>query len=174
MIPNPFRKFDLDKMRRSSDQLNHTMDFASVVSKRLMVFAVVICVLFGAVFLRLFQIQVLSHEEYTAKTESYNTVTQSSSTPRGEIYDRNGKVIAKTVVSHNIIYTQPESITTQEKWDLAKQFASTFDVDPDELTMSQRKDLYIFLTSLLDADDSSYQCNDLLSEEELEQYNSGA
>ena len=65
MIPNPFRKFDLDKMRRSSDQLNHTMDFASVVSKRLMVFAVVICVLFGAVFLRLFQIQVLSHEEYT-------------------------------------------------------------------------------------------------------------
>lgn len=91
MIPNPFRKFDLDKMRRSSDQLNHTMDFASVVSKRLMVFAVVICVLFGAVFLRLFQIQVLSHEEYTAKTESYNTVTQSSSTPRGEIYDRNGQ-----------------------------------------------------------------------------------
>ena len=174
MIPNPFRKFDLDKMRRSSDQLNHTMDFASVVSKRLMVFAVVICVLFGAVFLRLFQIQVLSHEEYTAKTESYNTVTQSSSTPRGEIYDRNGKVIAKTVVSHNIIYTQPESITTQEKWDLAKQFASTFDVDPDELTMSQRKDLYIFLTSLLDADDPSYQCNDLLSEEELQQYNSGA
>lgn len=174
MIPNPFRKFDLDKMRRSSDQLNHTMDFASVVSKRLMVFAVVICVLFGAVFLRLFQIQVLSHEEYTAKTEIYNTVPQSSSTPRGEIYDRNGKVIAKTVVSHNIIYTQPESITTQEKWDLAKQFASTFDVDPDELTMSQRKDLYIFLTSLLDADDPSYQCNDLLSEEELQQYNSGA
>ena len=40
--------------------------------------------------------------------------------------------------------------------------------------MSQRKDLYIFLTSLLDADDPSYQCNDLLSEEELQQYNSGA
>ena len=58
--------------------------------------------------------------------------------------------------------------------DLAKQFASTFDVDPDELTMSQRKDLYIFLTSLLDADDPSYQCNDLLSDEELQQYNSGA
>ena len=54
MIPNPFRKFDLDKMRRSSDQLNRTMDFARVVSKRLMVFAVVICVLFGAVDLNFF------------------------------------------------------------------------------------------------------------------------
>ena len=173
MIPNPFRKFDLDKMRRSSDQLNQTMDFASVVSKRLMVFAIVICVLFGTVFIRLFQIQVLSHEEYTAKTESYNSVSQSSSTPRGEIYDRNGNVIARTVVSHNIIYTQPESITTQEKWELAKQFAATFDVDPDELTLSQRKDLYIFLTTLLDSSDPSYNCNDLLTDEEQAQYASG-
>ena len=145
MIPNPFRKFDLDKMRRSSDQLNQSMDYANEVSKRLIIFAVIICILFSVVFVRLFQIQVLSHDEYTEKMESYNTTTQSSSTPRGQIYDRNGKVIAATVVSHNIIYTQPEEITTEERWELAKQFAAAFDVDDNEITTAQRKDLYLSL-----------------------------
>ena len=67
MIPNPFRKFDLDMMRRSSDQLNQSMDYANEVSKRLIIFAVIICILFSVVFVRLFQIQVLSHDEYTEK-----------------------------------------------------------------------------------------------------------
>lgn len=174
MIPNPFRKFDLDKMRRSSDQLNQTMDYANEVSKRLIIFAVIICILFGAVFVRLLQIQVLSHEEYTAKMEAYNTTTQSSSTPRGQIYDRNGNVIAATVVSHNIIYTQPESITTSQRWELAQRFAAGFDVDKNELSSAQRKDLYIFLHTLLDPQDDGYACNDLLSEEELSAYLSGA
>lgn len=174
MIPNPFRKFDLDKMRRSSDQLNQSMDYANEVSKRLIIFAVIICILFSVVFVRLFQIQVLSHDEYTEKMESYNTTTQSSSTPRGQIYDRNGKVIAATVVSHNIIYTQPEEITTEERWELAKQFAAAFDVDDNEITTAQRKDLYIFKHTLLDVSDPSYACNDLLTEEELIAYQNGS
>ena len=170
MIQNPFRKFDLDKMKRSSDQLNQTMDFSTEVSKRLIVFAVIICILFSAVFVRLFQIQILDHDAYTIKMENFNTTTQSSSTPRGQIYDRNGKVIAATVVSHNIIYTQPEEITTTERWELAIEFAKAFDVDKNELSTSQRKDLYIFKHILLDSSDPSYACNDLLTEEELYNY----
>lgn len=173
MIPNPFRKFDLDKMRRSSDQLNQSMDYANEVSKRLIIFAVIICILFAAVFVRLVQIQVLNHEEYTVKMENFNTTKQSSSTPRGQIYDRNGKVIAKTVVSHNIIYLQPEDITTKEKWEMAQKFAAAFDVKANLLSSSQRKDLYIFKHTLLDTKDPSYACNDLMTEEELRQYESG-
>ena len=60
-------------MRRSSDQLNQSMDYANEVSKRLIIFAVIICILFAAVFVRLVQIQVLNHEEYTVKMENFNT-----------------------------------------------------------------------------------------------------
>lgn len=174
MIPNPFRKFDLENMKHSSDQLNQSMDFSGEVSKRLIIFAVIIGLLFSAVFVRLFQIQVLQHEEYTIKMENYNTTTQASSTPRGQIYDRNGKVIAATVVSHNIIYTQPEEITTAQRWELAQKFASAFDVDKNELSENQRKDLYIFKHTLLDSSDPSYACNDLLTQEELNSYRNGS
>lgn len=174
MIPNPFRKFDLENMKHSSDQLNQSMDFSGEVSKRLIIFAVIIGLLFSAVFVRLFQIQVLQHEEYTIKMENYNTTTQASSTPRGQIYDRNGKVIAATVVSHNIIYTQPEEITTAQRWELAQKFASAFDVDKNELSKNQRKDLYIFKHTLLDSSDPSYACNDLLTQEELNSYRNGS
>lgn len=174
MIPNPFRKFDLDKMRRSSDQLKHTVNFAGEVSKRLTIFAVLICLLFSAVFVRLFQIQVLDHSEYTMKLESYNAVTQSSSTPRGQIYDRNGKVIAKTVVSHNIIYTPPESVTTEEKWELAQRFAKAFEVSGNTLSETDLKDFYMFLHTLTDTKDPSYNCMDLLSEEEQQAYRNGS
>ena len=174
MIPNPFRKFDLENMKHSSDQLNQSMDFSGEVSKRLIIFAVIIGLLFSAVFVRLFQIQVLQHEEYTIKMENYNTTTQASSTPRGQIYYRNGKVIAATVVSHNIIYTQPEEITTAQRWELAQKFASAFDVDKNELSKNQRKDLYIFKHTLLDSSDPSYACNDLLTQEELNSYRNGS
>lgn len=174
MIQNPFRKFDLENMKHSSDQLNQTMDFSGEVSKRLVIFAIIISLLFGTVFVRLFQIQILDHDEYTIKMENFNTKTQSSSTPRGQIYDRNGKVIAATVVSHNIIYTQPEDITTEERWELAQKFAAAFNVDDNELSTSQRKDLYIFKHTLLSVSDPSYACNDLMTEEELSDYKNKA
>ena len=68
--------------------------FKKVITSRLFVLAVVFCLLSSALVMRLFNLQIIKGEEYqdayTAMTEK---VIKTAST-RGNIYDRNGNVLA--------------------------------------------------------------------------------
>ena len=83
-----------------------------VISRRIIGFASLVTVFFLVIFLRLVYIQVFSNERYTQLTNDYTSVTQYISAPRGQIFDTNGNVLAKTTVSHNIVYTSPNNMTT--------------------------------------------------------------
>lgn len=166
MLRNPFRNLDQKKLSRSSDVLKTQNDYFKIVNRRIFIFGIVICVIFAVISLRLMYLQIRSQEEYSAKLENYSSQKQMDSTARGEILDRNGKVIAKTVSSHNIVYFPPKDTTSEEQWELAQLFAKDFKVSHDNMTTSDYQDLYIFLHT--DANGEKDQGTNLLSEEEKE------
>jgi penicillin-binding protein 2 len=72
---------------------------------RILVFAVVISLVFAVFVLRLFLLQVIQGEEWTAKAEENSVQEVNLSTLRGLIYDRNGVVLARNVPSYNVVIT---------------------------------------------------------------------
>jgi penicillin-binding protein 2 len=66
---------------------------------RIALFGGVAVVLFGVLFFRLWLLQVLDGEKYLAEAKSNRTRSYRVSAPRGEILDRNGKVLVSNRTS---------------------------------------------------------------------------
>lgn len=139
-----------------------------IISQRILVLAGVIFSCFFVIFLRLFFIQVISYSDYTEKKDDYTSIKQYVSAPRGEIYDCKGRVLARTVVSHNIVYTSPNNMTEEDYVLYANRIVSVFDIDIDDFTERDKKEAYMTYQTLNDEE------NSLLTDEELEEYTSGA
>lgn len=166
MIRNPFRDLDQKKLSRSSDVLKTQNDYFKTVNRRIFIFGIIICLIFAVVSVRLVFLQIRNQEDYAAKLENYSSQKQTDSTARGEMVDRNGKVIAKTVSSHNIVYFPPKDTTSEEQWKLAQTFAKDFKVDHKGMTNSDYQDLYMFLHK--DEKGNKDSGKNLLSEQEKE------
>lgn len=143
------------------------------VSKRIIALSLIIVGLFAVLLLRLVWLQVVSYREYTEKKDDYTSVRQYNSPPRGQIYDRNGKVLAKTVVSHNFVFTSPQGLTYDDYEFYADRIIHVFDVSPDDFTYRDKQEAYLTWTSWLDPSDAEYQARHLLSEEQKQQLDSG-
>lgn len=70
------------------------------------VFAILALVLFG----RLFYLQVIVSDHYSAMAEEARTVSFTTTPHRGTIYDRNGTVLAKSVDA-TTVYANPSEVT---------------------------------------------------------------
>lgn len=145
MIRNPFHKLDQRKLRRSSDVLKTHNDYYKIVNQRVFYLCLIIVAIFGVICLRLFYLQIKEQDSYAIKLESYSSKKQSSSTPRGEIFDRNNKVVAQTLTSHDITYFPVKDVTSAQQWELAKRFSIQFEIDSSSLNTSDKQDLYMFL-----------------------------
>mgnify|MGYP000846046636 FL=1 len=55
--------------------------------------------------IRLFSLQVIHYEEYLSQAEENRLQSVSVATSRGNIYDRNGIVLAQNVASYNVVIT---------------------------------------------------------------------
>ncbi len=145
-----------------------------VISDRIFYFVLITFGVFFVVFIRLIYLQVFSYDEYVEKKDDYTSIIQYVSAPRGQIFDRNGNAIAKTVVSHNIVYTSPNNMSTEDYVMYANRIVKVFGLDEDDLTERDIKEAYMTFTSLLDRDDPSYNCNDLLTDKEIADYYNNA
>lgn len=138
------------------------------VSKRILALSLIILGLFTVLLARLIWLQVFSYREYTEKKDDYTSVRQYNSPPRGQIYDCNGKVLAKTVVSHNFVYTSPQGMTYEEYEFYADRIVNVFDIDPDAFSYRDKQEAYLTWTGWLDPEDSRYQARHLLSDAQKE------
>ena len=157
--------------KKSSNNIVLTND---VISRRILFLAGIIFICFLAIFVRLFYIQVVQNEDYIVKKDDYTSIKQYVSAPRGQIYDTKGNVLARTVVTHNIIYTSPKSYSTDDYLLYADRVVSVFDVKKDSFTERDKKEAYMTMKSLVDSDDPTYNCNHLLTKKERKEYASGA
>lgn len=165
MIRNPFREIDAKKLRRSSDILKKQNDYQKIVNHRLQVVGLVTILIFVVIAGKLVDIQVRQKDSYAVKLESYTSKKQVSSTPRGQMYDRDGKLVAATTSSINITYFAPENTSASEQWDMAVKFAKQFNVSSEDLTSRDLQDAYIALHT--DENGKNDYANHLLSAEEL-------
>ena len=65
--------------------------------RRMAVIVLLVCAGFAWLFCRLFQIQIARHQELAAKAQQYTETTRVLEAWRGQIHDRNGKVLAISV-----------------------------------------------------------------------------
>lgn len=143
------------------------------VSKRILALSLIILGLFTILLVRLVWLQVVSYREYSEKKDDYTSVRQYNAPPRGQIYDRNGKVLAKTVVSHNFVYTSPQGMTYDDYEFYAERITSVFDINPDDFSYRDKQEAYMTWTGWLDPEDERYQARNLLSKAQREALDSG-
>jgi cell division protein FtsI/penicillin-binding protein 2 len=148
-MPKFFKRKKTDKptinWQGSSDIMRQSLDLSTVIKKRLRIFIVVICLLFSVVWVRLYQVQILSQKEYLNKLIEYTKKYQTFTTPRGEILDRNGNVLVANRERLAITYLRPVGVTNDQEWDLAYRFVDLFEIDASGLKPRDLKDLYITL-----------------------------
>lgn len=129
----------------SSDLMRQPLDLSRTVNRRLQVFMVIICLLFGTVWVRLYQVQILSQKQYAEKLAAYTKKYQTFTTPRGEILDRNDKVMVANRERLAITYLRPIGISSEKEWDLCYRFVDLFEVDASGLKPRDLKDLFLTL-----------------------------
>ena len=161
-----FQRRSMRKVKNKSKKPTIVLD--KTIDHRVMLLAGAIVICFLILFIRLLYIQVFSYEDYTAKKDDYTSIKQYVSAPRGEIYDCKGRVLAKTVISHNIVYTSPNNMTVDDYKLYAERVVSVFDIDVDSFTERDKKEAYMTYLSLND------DPNALLTDKEQEEYESGA
>ena len=76
-----------------------------IVPWRIWAFMAVLFLVFGVFVVRLFVLQVLQTESWTAKANENSTEEINLPSLRGVIYDRNGVVLAQNVASYNVVVT---------------------------------------------------------------------
>ena len=127
----------------SSETLRKALDLSKIVTQRLQIVAIAICVGMSAILFRLYTIQMVNTEDYERKLDAYTRRYQTVTTPRGEILDRNGQVLVGNKQRLNITYFPPQGIKDDKEWELAFQFSKDFEVDETQLGSRDLKDLYL-------------------------------
>ena len=164
----------MKKSRKTLKRANQNVSVDQVISNRILILTLTIVVCFLVIFLRLFYLQIISYNDYTAKREDYTSIKQYTSAPRGQIYDCKGRILAKTVVSHNIVFTSPNNFDEDDYELYAKRIVKVFSVSAKDFTDEDKKQAYITYKSFLSPSDSEYAANHLLTAKEFKQYKNGA
>lgn len=165
MLKNPFKKLDQKIALRQSDTLKRARDYQKIANKNLFTVGVVIVVLFATIFGRLVYLQISQQAAYLAKLEAYTSTKQVTSTPRGQMLDRNGNVVVGNASNIVITYYPESDMSEEDEWELAHKVSKRFEIGSDKLTTRDLKDLFILMS-----DDNG---NSKLSEEELLKANKG-
>ena len=120
----------LNKVKHDSPKV-----LEDVILKRYIFIIVIIFLCFGIIGVRLFSLQILSRDEYTASLErAVEKRVESTSAPRGRIYDRNYNLLVDNVAIKTIYYKKENNITTKEEVELAYKVADLIEVDYSSLT----------------------------------------
>ncbi|MEY8308474.1 penicillin-binding protein 2 [Erysipelotrichaceae bacterium 51-3] len=161
-------------MKKSSNRSRRAQSGRQkTVSNRILILALAIVSLFTILLARLVDIQAIQHTAYVEKQDDYTSIKQYTSAPRGQIYDSAGNVLAKTVPSHNIVYTAPNNATYEDSLIYADRIGAVFHMTKDDFSLSELKDAYLRTLSMLDPEDPAYNGMNLLSDEERAAYENG-
>ena len=73
-----------------------------VITSRIFALAVIFICMFAGLVVRLFNLQIVQGEEYMRKYESKILRTAYTTGTRGNIYDRNGVVLARNELAYSV------------------------------------------------------------------------
>ena len=114
-----------------------------IIEKRYVLMTIVILILFSVITLRLFKLQILDNEKYEEKlASSVEKTIESTSTPRGRIYDRNYNLLVDNEAIKTIYYKKVSGIKTAEEIEIAYIIANNVEVDYAKVTEQRLKEFW--------------------------------
>ena len=134
-------------MRRRINKYKYHLKKISIeeiIEKRYKVLVIIIILLIGILFSKVFYLQIIRHEEYKEKLETLTKrIVEGETAPRGRIYDRNGNIIVDNKSVKTIYYKKPANFSTSKQIKLAYRVAEYIDVDYSKLTLNMLKRFWI-------------------------------
>ncbi|ELK46205.1 UNVERIFIED_CONTAM: penicillin-binding protein 2 [Halobacillus marinus] len=112
---------------------------------RLNIVFFVVFVLFAAIILQLGVVQILNGEEAQDEIDRTENTTTTIPVPRGEMYDRYGRVVVDNKPLYSITYTPSKGVQATDKLELAEKLAAYIDMDHDNLTDRDLKEYFFLL-----------------------------
>ena len=128
----------IHKKRKSSNKY-----LPEIMEKRYNIIIIILSILFTIIGGRLFQLQVLKSENYSENLLSLSEKTiESSSAPRGRIYDRNYNLLVDNEGIKTIYYKKPNDVTTKGEIELAYTVAEKLNIDYSKINDTRLKTFY--------------------------------
>lgn len=135
-----------------------------IMNRRFGLIIVLLISIYLVIGCRLFNLQILKNSEYNDKLSMATEKTiESTSAPRGRIYDRNHKLLVDNEGIKTIYYKKQNGITTKEEIELAYEVSNNIDIDYSKIDDNKLKDFYY---------KSHYkECRKKITDEEWDLYN---
>ncbi|WP_235973324.1 peptidoglycan D,D-transpeptidase FtsI family protein [Niallia circulans] len=118
-----------------------------VFSFRINILFLIVFLLFSLLILRLGIVQIVNGEDYKREVDRKENVTVKIAMPRGEILDRNGKLIVGNKPSNAITFTRAQNSKTEEMLKIAEKLAIFIKKDSKEdlkaITERDKKDYWM-------------------------------
>ncbi|WP_249937933.1 peptidoglycan D,D-transpeptidase FtsI family protein [Niallia circulans] len=118
-----------------------------VSSFRINILFLIVFLLFSLLILRLGIVQIVNGEDYKREVDRKENVTVKIAMPRGEILDRNGKLIVGNKPSNAITFTRAQNSKTEEMLKIAEKLAIFIKKDSKEdlkaITERDKKDYWM-------------------------------
>lgn len=155
-------KQKVNSKKINKPERNYTVN-QSTYKKRFVFLGVILVLLFTIISLRLYQVMLREQSKYEEELATLATQTvEGSSTPRGRILDRNGKVIVDNKAVKTIYYNKDKSRGTEEEIELAYTVSEHLSLNYDKVTDRSKREFFV-------AKNSS-NMNDRIKKSEWEKY----
>lgn len=115
-----------------------------IVSKRFVVFFVVVLILFSILGIKLFSVMILKQKTYEKElAELSYTKVEGSSAPRGRIYDRNYNIIVDNKAVKSITYKKEKGTSVASMIELAYQVIPHLQLEYTKVTDRSLREFYL-------------------------------
>ena len=122
---------------------NNNKYLPEIMEKRFNIIIILLAICFIVVGGRLFYLQVLKTDTYEEKLVSATEKKiESSSAPRGRIYDRNYNLLVDNEGIKTIYYKKPNDVTTEGEIKLAYTIAENLNIDYSNINDTRLKNFY--------------------------------
>lgn len=129
-------------MRRVKKKSSEAIKYQVFKSRVSLVLAVVflLCLI---LILRLGYLQIIKGESYQERVENAQYVEINQNVPRGQIFDRNGKLLVGNKSERAIFFTRHRNMSNQEILTLANELSSYIKVDDQRLALRDKQDFVL-------------------------------
>lgn len=129
-------------MRRVKKKSSEAIKYQVFKSRVSLVLAVVflLCLI---LILRLGYLQIIKGESYQERVENAQYVEINQNVPRGQIFDRNGKLLVGNKSERAIFFTRHRNMSNQEILTLANELSSYINVDDQRLALRDKQDFVL-------------------------------
>lgn len=129
-------------MRRVKKKSSEAIKYQVFKSRVSLILAVVflLCLI---LILRLGYLQIIKGESYQERVENAQYVEINQNVPRGQIFDRNGKLLVGNKSERAIFFTRHRNMSNQEILTLANQLSSYIKVDDQRLALRDKQDFVL-------------------------------